>query len=245
MDDENISSSCIIGVVLIVVVVLAVLFWPTVDSEVDAIGNVRKIQSFVGHRRPWKTFHEVEDDESLYENDFVKVTKKGKAQLTFGSIKVYVTNESQLKTETDPNAMAIINLLLKYGGVIVEKAPGEEYLVINTPVDNKRIIINGTSMFVNFDPKSGKTVVGNVDGHVQVETRGMMQNVPSGFYVIIPENQHPEPARPIPITSSQLHGETDNGLSLYEILDVNGMLDDNSFVPTEEPEIIEAPVEEP
>ncbi len=199
----------------------------------DEIGMVAKELYYVGHALAGESEQPVNDEEDLFDGDSVSVTNGGKARLTFGGITLFATNDTDLEKifiEGDPQAPAIVNILLRLGGVIGEVAQPGQDLSLTTPVDGKIINIISTKFFMAYDPSSELTIVGNFEGKVTVDAGGERTEIDSGYYVVVPPNQAAGIQRPIPLSYDEFLSHVDDGNSALKTIAGYGMLSPTEIV---------------
>ena len=222
---KNIAISCV--VILIIGVALIFAFLVLREPESDAIGLVANDLDYVGHAILDRAEKQVLGEEDLFEGDSVRVRSGGKARLSFGSIEIFALNETDvgnIKIAGTPDAPAIVNILLRLGGVIGQVAESGQTLVLTTPVDNKQINILGTKFFVIFDLDTGNTMVGNFDGVVKVYVGDQVTDITSGYYVLIPPDQPVGEQYPLPMTYGEFMKFADAGYDANAIINGFGLI---------------------
>lgn len=140
------------------------------QSSTDPIGTVsnERTQVHAGARDSLKL---IEGTAPLGNDDFVSVTRGGKARLEFpGPISLLVFNKSEidrikLEYDQEKSDTRIMTRLIR-GGVSGYVEPGK-HLKLELPYDVK-VNVLGTNFFVIFDEERGFIIIGKFDGTLTV-----------------------------------------------------------------------------
>jgi arabinogalactan oligomer / maltooligosaccharide transport system substrate-binding protein len=175
----------ILIVFLLLITQAACFFTQTATPQVkdDSIGDIKKISSQV-EAGPENNLKLVDPHATLLNNDSIRVSQGGKAELLIGNdILFTLYNDTQLNGIKSDGSKQVLGYLAQGGLKLF--TPNGKKMEISLPGGNS-IVILGTNAFVTYNVATGYTTAGNFDGTVQwVSSSGQDQSIQTGSMIDI------------------------------------------------------------
>jgi hypothetical protein len=171
------------------------------DTGGEAIGSVTRTLDLVEQAIAGGDLQAVADTNPLHAGDALRVSRGGEGLLDFGDrLRLRLFNDSSLgvtSATSDPGAPLDVRLFLEAGGFTGELAEAGGQATFETP-GGAQVLVLGTEFMVAYDAQNGLSTAGNFGGTVWVQAGGVLQQVPSGWWVDVPGGNPPSAPRRLP-----------------------------------------------